>query len=308
MPVEFVRPFKLPRGPARAPKRKEPKGKQGGISSHIFLVLAAFWVLALFCALSIHNGKQSQPPSSTQSQPITLSISSLNPEIASNQSTLGEQTTGQPAITAWRGPIQPLSLNSSKTKTPVINRIPTTEPVVFVTIDDGWVQTKEQQDWLIKHHLPISLFLTNNGIKNDYGYFKKLQDAGMTIQDHTLSHPDLTRLDIDRQKHEICATADKYQSVFGRRPELLRPPYGDYNDDTKKAAASCGFKAIVLWHAVVGTGGEEVQFQTPSNHLQPGDIVLMHFKQGFAADAQALAEQIQKNHLQIGRLEDWLAY
>ncbi len=268
--------------------------------------MVILWILVLFCLVSIHGEKPSSRLPNMRSQPLSYSLSSLNPEIASSQATLGEQISAQPAITTWRGPIQPLNLNPTTKRVSAINRIPTTEPVVFITIDDGWVQTKEQQDWLIKHHLPISLFLTDNGIKNDYDFFKKLQDAGMTVQDHTLSHPDLAKLNIKQQKHEICAAADKYQRVFGRRPDLLRPPYGDYNNDTKAAAASCGFKAIVLWHAVVGTGGGEVQFQTPSNHLQPGDIVLMHFKKGFTADAQALAEQIQKNHLQIGRLEDWI--
>lgn len=241
---------------------------------------------------------------STKLNSLSLSTASYETPRVASASTSRSSAMSQPAISVWQGPIQPSDIQPAS-PIPVFSKVPTTEPVIFVGIDDGWVQTPQNLDWLTSHHLPFTLFLTDNGIKNDYGYFKKLQNAGMTIQDHTLSHPHLPKLTLDQQKTEICSTADKYQNVFGERPTLFRPPYGEYNDDTRKAAASCGITAIVLWHVVIGTGGD-VQFQTGSNHLQAGDIVLMHFRPEFLVDAHALAEQASQNHLQIGRLEDWL--
>src|SRR5574337_1373189 len=141
-------------------------------------------------------------------------------------STAQEPTTASgPALSEWQGPIQPYIVQPSGVAQ-VVFRIPTTQPVIFIGIDDGWIKTPQNLQWLTSHHLPFSLFLTNNGIKDNYGYFKQLQDAGMDIEDHTLSHGDLTKMTAAQQQNEICHAADIYQSVYGRRPTLFRPPYG----------------------------------------------------------------------------------
>ena len=305
MPTEFVSPLRnrsrRTAGGSRSKKRAFKSISSAG--RRRFLVAVAFWVLVLGSMQGILGSAGVQPRDSSRMGPLSLSISpSARP--AASRSVSINKLTAQPAITPWRGPIQPLVIRPSD-EAPVIFRIPTNEPVVFVGIDDGWVQTPEELDWLTRHHLPLTLFLTSDGIKNNYSFFKKLQSVGMTIQNHTVSHPHLPSLNFDRQKAEICGASDAYQSVFGRRPTLFRPPYGEYNDDTRRAAAACGVKALVLWHVVIGTGGD-VQFQTGNNHLQPGDIVLMHFRHEFLADVQAFAQEVEHNHLQIGRLEDWI--
>lgn len=269
-----------------------------------FLIAVAFWVLVLLSAQGIHDSQTQPIHHSGRIISMSLSLTPSNSRAIGGRPLFRTEPTTQPAITAWRGPIQPVIIQPSD-KVPVFLRIPTTEPVVFVGIDDGWIQSPQALKWLTQHHLPFSLFLTYNGIKNDFAYFKKLQNAGMIIEDHTLSHPHLAKLNLDQQKAEICGTADVYKSVFGQRPTLFRPPYGEYNDVTRSAAASCGMKALVMWHSVIGTGGE-VQFQDKNNHLQPGDIVLMHFTPQFLADIKVFAQQAAANHLQIGRLEDWL--
>lgn len=212
----------------------------------------------------------------------------------------------QPVITtpilAWRGPVQPLSLPTDTI--PVISTIPTTEPVVFVTIDDGWVQTPENHEWLVSHHLPFSLFLTDAGVRNNYQYFQDLQNTGMTIQDHTVNHPSLVKLNLPSQQAEICGAADSFQNIFHHRPTLFRPPYGIFNGLTQQAAAACGQKAIVMWRATIQNGA--LQYQDSHTSLAPGDIVLTHFEPDFIANMQALSVELNKDHLQVAHLEDWL--
>jgi len=171
-------------------------------------------------------------------------------------------------------------------------------------IDDGWTKSPEAQSWLLQHKLPFTLFLENDAVKDNYDYFKPLQQAGMTIEDHTLTHPNLAKLSFDQQKAEICGAADTYQNVFGRRPTLLRPPEGGFNAATQQAAATCGLKAVIMWHAKANGGS--MQFQDGNTHLSPGDIVLMHFRPEFLQDMDAFMKQVQQDHLQIARLEDYL--
>jgi peptidoglycan/xylan/chitin deacetylase (PgdA/CDA1 family) len=207
-----------------------------------------------------------------------------------------------PPISEWQGDLEPVSVDSAQI--PVLSRIPTDKPVVFLGIDDGLVRSPETFDWLISHKLPFTLFLEDDLASNDYDYFRELQDAGMTIQDHTITHADLSTLNLDQQKAEICGSADKFQAAFGTRPTLFRPPYGSFNDLTKQAATECGMKALIVWHAKANGGS--IQFQDGNTHFLPGDIVLMHFRHEFLQDMQAFEDQVAKDHLQVGRLEDWI--
>lgn len=202
----------------------------------------------------------------------------------------------------WRGPVEPQFAAPNAAQ--VVYKIPTVDPIVFVGIDDGVTQSLETLDWLASHHLPFTMFLYNGVVKDNYQYFAKLQAAGLTVENHTLSHSRLSKLNLDQQKAEICGAADTYAQVFGHRPTLFRPPYGAFNDITRQAAAECGMRAIVMWHATVDKGA--MHFQDNIGHLEPGDIVLMHFRPELLQDIQVLTAQMQKDKLRIGRLEDWL--
>ena len=81
-------------------------------------------------------------------------------------------------------------------------------------------------------------------------------------------------------------------------------PFGEYNNLTIEAVRQCGLKAIVLWHAKANGGS--MQFQDGKHHLEPGDIVLMHFRAEFLQDINAFINQVEQDHLQIARLEDWI--
>lgn len=190
-------------------------------------------------------------------------------------------------------------------QTPTIYRVQTQQPVVFLTIDDGVYREAEAAVWLRNYNVPASLFLAHGYVASTPAYFKDMaQYSGSVVENHTMHHADLTTLDYEGQKREICETADAFSREYGHRPSLLRPPYGNYNVDTQRAAADCGMRAIVLWHALVDNGS--LQYQV-GEQLQPGDIVLMHFTSNFKQDVQAFAEAASRAGLYPQLLEDWLA-
>ncbi|MCP2260762.1 Polysaccharide deacetylase [Streptoalloteichus tenebrarius] len=188
-------------------------------------------------------------------------------------------------------------------RAPVVTRIETTKPVVFITIDDGAVRDPAAIDLVRRSNARPTLFLTDRYVENDHEYFRQLRDAGATIENHTLSHPDLKGRPYDAQRREICATADKFGQVYGRRPVFFRPPYGKYDGTTLRAAADCGMRAVVNWTAAVNDG--VVQFQA-GNRLRPGDIVLMHFRKTFVADYQAFLNRAAQDGLTPVPLGDFL--
>lgn len=186
---------------------------------------------------------------------------------------------------------------------PVVHRVPVDKPVVFLTIDDGVHKNPADLELLRASNIKASLFLTDSVINHDYQFFNKFKKAGMRIENHTVMHPDMVKLPYERQMAEICTTADVYTNVFGRRPQLFRPPYGSYDTITKRAAAACGMKALVMWHAVAEHGAMQYQ---QGDHLQPGDIVLMHFTPEFAQDLQAFITAQNAAGLHTELLETYL--
>jgi peptidoglycan-N-acetylglucosamine deacetylase len=279
------------------------------------VILWALSLLAILCLWNIYRAPKLQTVGAHQylnlsvdskKAPLQPNLRLAGPEQVAIPAPVSQSTTGASAQPPQviSPPTQPHPISSVNDKVPAISRIQTSQPVVFLGIDDGWTKSPEAQDWLVQNKLPFSLFLENNAIKDNYDYFGLLQAAGMTIEDHTLTHPDMAKLSLEQQKAEICGTADTYEPVFGVRPVLFRPPYGSFNDDTRQAAAECGMKALILWHAKANGGS--MQFQDGNASLQPGDIVLMHFRPEFLADMQAFIKQVQQANLQIGHLEDWL--
>jgi peptidoglycan/xylan/chitin deacetylase (PgdA/CDA1 family) len=188
---------------------------------------------------------------------------------------------------------------------PVIYKVPTKQPVVFLTIDDGVVRDPEAAAKMRESNVPASLFLTQQYVNHSPGYFSNMaEQTGSAIENHTVSHKDLTLYGYEDQKSQICPASDHYADVYGKRPRLFRPPYGMYNQDTARATAACGMKAVVLWSALVEDGAMHYQI---GDHLRAGDIVLMHFTPSFQQDLKAFVEASKTAGLHPQLLEGWLA-
>ncbi len=158
----------------------------------------------------------------------------------------------------------------------VFDRVPTEERVVFITIDDGQEKDPRFVQMLTDLKVPVTMFLTDNVIQDDYAYFKPLQALGNHVQNHTLTHPVLPILGLDGQKREICGNQKVLTKQYGTEPTLLRPPYGRWNWATQQAARECGIDGIVMWRASMQI--HDMQYDDVNKKLHPGDILLAHFR------------------------------
>jgi peptidoglycan/xylan/chitin deacetylase (PgdA/CDA1 family) len=218
-----------------------------------------------------------------------------------NRSPASEASGSRGTSAATAPPVTLVPLASTPGVAPVITRVETTDPVVFLTIDDGHTRSPEVRAALEEVGVPVSLFLLDGPVQADAEFFRRLPDT--VVESHTRTHADLTTLPEDAQRAEICGNADTLEGAFGRRPVLFRPPYGAYNEATTRAAAECGMAAIVLWEASVN--GADVSFRT-TPQLRAGDILLMHFRPSFVTELRALADRAGEAGLRFALLEDYL--
>src|SRR5687767_6077557 len=54
---------------------------------------------------------------------------------------------------------------------PVVHRVETTDPVVFVTIDDGWTRSPAAYDQIRARGWPIANFVLPDPLRADPGYY-----------------------------------------------------------------------------------------------------------------------------------------
>jgi peptidoglycan/xylan/chitin deacetylase (PgdA/CDA1 family) len=187
---------------------------------------------------------------------------------------------------------------------PFLSRVQTTQPVAFLTIDDGWEKQPGFVELFRAARVPVTLFLSVNAISNNPTYFAGFTSAGAMIEAHSLSHPSLPGHPYEFQVNQICGSADRLAQLYGRRPVLFRPPFGNKDEITLAAARDCGMKAVLFWKETVDKG--VVQYQV-GNTVQPGDIILMHFRPRFLDDFVAALQAIARAGLTPALLEDYIA-
>ncbi|MCF6471728.1 polysaccharide deacetylase family protein [Nonomuraea sp. MG754425] len=229
--------------------------------------------------------------------------------------------TGPPGVKPRKGEVRPIPRTGDLP--PVISSIPTGRKVVFLTIDDGWEQDPGFVAQVRDQRIPITAFAMRDAVEakgtpdesggparfvgaGKWGYFRQLRDAGAPVENHTLTHPNLRLLGYPAQRREICGSSKLIEKEIGTRPTLFRPPFGNYNTDTLRAAGSCGMSAVLLWTATVQPGGK-IAYQVPDKQLRPGDILLLHFRPNLARDFRVLVKKIKRRGYELGDLQAYLA-
>ncbi|MEU3658505.1 polysaccharide deacetylase family protein [Streptomyces sp. NPDC032940] len=212
----------------------------------------------------------------------------------------------KPEITAREG----FEVDGQEDLPPVFTTVPTEEKIVFLTIDDGAEKDPAFLRMMSELSIPYTVFLTDDEIKDDYGYFEKMQARGVTLNNHTLTHPYLPGLTYEQQKHEICGMQDVMEKRYGKRPTLFRPPFGNYNQDTLRAAKSCGIEYAPIWNEEVYV--DHWEYREWDRDIHPGDIVLTHFRgrndwDGTMTDmVRRFLNRITAQGYAVARLEDYL--
>lgn len=193
---------------------------------------------------------------------------------------------------------------------PVFTTVPTKERIVFLTIDDGEEKDPAFLRMMSELKIPYTAFLSDYLVKEDYGYFERMRDGGVGLHNHTLHHPYLPALSRARQHHEICGMQKIIEKRYGERPTLFRPPYGNYDKDTLRAAKSCGITHVPLWSEEVFV--DRWEYREWDRSLHPGDIVLSHFRgrenwKGTMPDMiRRFLDKVTAEGYAVARLEDYL--
>jgi peptidoglycan/xylan/chitin deacetylase (PgdA/CDA1 family) len=186
--------------------------------------------------------------------------------------------------------VKPITLSASDPT--VFSQIPLTDKVVFVTIDDGIEKDPKFIQMVKDFQVPITISLADVLIRDDYAYFEKLYETGhVSIQNHTVNHPlDMPGLSATQQLYEIAVQQEKLRKEYGVKPYIFRPPGGNYDETTIASAAQAGLKGLMLWKEAMQI--TDMEYQTSAHRLNPGDIILCHFRGPAQLDGESMVHMM----------------
>ena len=182
---------------------------------------------------------------------------------------------------------------------PVLSRLPTREPVVWLTIDDGPSDdTPALLDLLDAHGAKATFFLVGDRAQARPGLAREITRRGHGIGNHSRSHPQawFWALGPRRMRAEIEDCQRQLQSVAGVAPRWFRAVVGHANPFVSAPLRDAGL-ARVAWSA---RGFDALEpdvgrvLARIERGLSPGAIVLLHEGAAHGRNVEMVAKLLQR--------------
>ena len=157
----------------------------------------------------------------------------------------------------------------------------TEEKSVAISFDAAWGADKTEKilSTLETFDVKANFFVVGFWAEKYPEMLKKLADSGrIEIGTHSNTHPHMPKLTRSQMQLELTNSCNIIESVTGKRPELFRPPFGDYNDSLIYVCDEMNLYPI-YWDVDIldwkGLKAEEMATRVLSQ-VKSGSIVLMH--------------------------------
>lgn len=155
------------------------------------------------------------------------------------------------------------------------------EKRVAISFDAAWGNddTGTLINILSQYNVPATFFVVGAWVDKYPESVKQLSDAGHRIENHSNTHPYMSKLSSDQIKNEIDSCNSKIQNVTGRKPTLIRVPYGDYDNHVVETVESMGMYCIqwdvdsLDWK---DNASPDSIYQKVTGKVKNGSIVLFH--------------------------------
>ena len=96
-------------------------------------------------------------------------------------------------------------------------------------------------DILKEQQVPAAFFLVGDYLERNADLVRRIAQEGHTVGNHTMNHPDMTKLDGAAFAGELQGMEQLYQDVTGRTlPKFYRPPQGLYSEENLENARKLG--------------------------------------------------------------------
>jgi len=168
----------------------------------------------------------------------------------------------------------------------ITREIDPNKPMVALSFDDGPNPsiTHIVLDVLEENNVAATFFILGIEAERYPDLLNRIIQEGNEIGNHSLNHPDFTKLSDEVLSYQINTTQEIVKDATGYAPLLLRPPYGFYNQEIVQKIKL----PIILWSLDTldwQNRNIEMIYNNIFNNVKDGDIILMHDSYQTTADA-----------------------
>jgi peptidoglycan/xylan/chitin deacetylase (PgdA/CDA1 family) len=146
-------------------------------------------------------------------------------------------------------PVRPKATPTPAEPSITYNSVHVDGPYIALTFDDGPspVLTPKLLDLLAARHLKATFFVVGQNAADHPDILKRAVREGHEIANHSWSHPNLGKMSDEAVRRELQKTDDAIAAAIGKRPTLMRPPYGSITASQKKwIHQEFGYR-IIIW-------------------------------------------------------------
>lgn len=176
--------------------------------------------------------------------------------------------------------ITAVTASASASKKIPIYYVQKEEKLVSLSFDAAWgnEQTQELLDILDKYNIKTTFFLVGSWVDKYPESVKAICDAGHDVSNHSDTHPHMSKMPKEKIRAEIENCNNKIEALIGVKPNLFRPPYGDYNNTVVETVNELNMYCM-QWNI------DSLDWKDPSpeqikknimSKIKPGSIILMH--------------------------------
>lgn len=124
--------------------------------------------------------------------------------------------------------------------------VETEDKKIAISFDAAWGNddTEELIKILKEYNVPATFFVVGAWVDKYPESVKQLSDAGHRVENHSNTHPYMSKLSSEQIIGEIDSCNKKIASVTGRTPTLIRVPYGDYDNHVVETVEKQGMYCI----------------------------------------------------------------
>jgi peptidoglycan/xylan/chitin deacetylase (PgdA/CDA1 family) len=187
---------------------------------------------------------------------------------------IAASVSGAAGLLSW-GAVHP----ASHLFGPTITRIPSLDRIAL-TFDDGPnpAVTPRLLDLLERENAKATFFVIGRWVRACPGIVAEIAARGHGLANHTDTHANLTFLPPRTIARELMACQNAIDGAAGRRPRLMRPPFGFRGPQLRPALVRSGLSDVVTWSMMgrdwSARGTRDLRHAL--HRVRAGDIVVLH--------------------------------
>lgn len=182
--------------------------------------------------------------------------------------------------TKWDSSLEVFNNNAELNSLPIYCVDKGEEKICAISFDAAWgnEDTEELIKILNDYDVKTTFFVVGSWVDKYPESVKALHDAGHEIMNHSNSHPHMTQISEEKMIEEINECNKKIESITGKKVNLFRPPYGDYNAKVIDVLAKQNHYTVqwsvdsLDWKDL---SSSQIHKRVTQN-IHPGAIVLFH--------------------------------